>query len=68
MNPVCHGEKRSDVAAEADALVAIHLNFQLDCRARPAGLAMTNPFKAEIQRAAGRAGAQGFGQLFSFSP
>jgi len=33
--PVCHGEERSDEA--------IHLEFQLDCRARPAGLAMTNP-------------------------
>ncbi len=30
------------MAAEADALVAIHLNLQVDCRARPAGLAMTN--------------------------
>jgi hypothetical protein len=38
MNPDCHGEERSDVA--------IHLNFQLDCRARPAGLAMTNEEKA----------------------
>jgi hypothetical protein len=34
MNFVCHGEERSDVA--------IHLKFQLDCRARLAGLAMTN--------------------------
>jgi hypothetical protein len=33
--PVCHGEERSDEA--------IHLEFQLDYRARPAGLAMTNP-------------------------
>ena len=31
--PVCHREERSDVA--------IHLKFQLDCRARQAGLAMT---------------------------
>jgi hypothetical protein len=28
MNSDCHGEERSDVA--------IHLEFQLDCRARPA--------------------------------
>jgi hypothetical protein len=35
MNPVCHREERSDVA--------IHLEFQLDCHARQAGLAMTNP-------------------------
>jgi hypothetical protein len=35
MNSVCHGEERSDVA--------IHLEFQLDCRARQAALAMTNP-------------------------
>ena len=34
MNFVCHGEERSDVA--------IHLEFQLDCRARQAGLVMTN--------------------------
>jgi hypothetical protein len=35
MNAVCHGEERSDVA--------IHLEFSLDfCRARQAGLAMTN--------------------------
>ena len=33
--PVCHGEERSDEA--------IHLEFQLACRARPVGLAMTNP-------------------------
>jgi hypothetical protein len=34
MKAVCHGEERGDVA--------IHLEFQLDCRARQAGLAMTN--------------------------
>ena len=32
-NKGCHGEKRSDVA--------IHVEFQLDCRARQTGLAMT---------------------------
>jgi hypothetical protein len=35
MNVVCHYKECSDVA--------IHLEFQLDCRARQAGLAMTNP-------------------------
>ena len=34
MNFVCHGEESCDGA--------IHLEFQLDCRARHAGLAMTN--------------------------
>jgi hypothetical protein len=34
MNKVCHGEKQSDVA--------IQLEFQMDCRVPPAGLAMTN--------------------------
>jgi hypothetical protein len=38
MNPVCHREERSDVA--------IHLEFQLDCHARQAGLAMTNPMSS----------------------
>jgi hypothetical protein len=38
MNFVCHGEERSDVA--------IHLEIQLDCRARQAGLAMTNPMSS----------------------
>jgi len=34
LSSVCHGDERSDVA--------IHLEFRLDCRARQAGLAMTN--------------------------
>jgi hypothetical protein len=34
----CHREVLSDVA--------IHLEFQLDCRAREAGLAMTIPMAA----------------------
>ena len=33
LNKGCHGEERSDVA--------IHLEYQMDCRARPPGLAMT---------------------------
>jgi len=34
MNPACHRGERSDAA--------IHLELQLDCHARRAGLAMTN--------------------------
>jgi hypothetical protein len=47
MNFVCHGEERSDVA--------IHLEFPLDCRARQAGLAMTNGMSSITDpRSAGR--------------
>ena len=38
MNAVCHGEERSDVAS--------HLAFQLDCRARQAGPAKSNPISS----------------------
>ena len=41
MNFVCHGEERSDVA--------IHLEFQLDCRGRQAGLVMTNRVSSSFQ-------------------
>ena len=42
MNFDCHGEERSDVA--------IHREIQLDCRARQAGLAMTNTTVKSLRR------------------
>ena len=47
MNTSCHGEEQSDVAIQPfDGLTALsgveRREFQMDCHARPAGLAMTN--------------------------
>jgi hypothetical protein len=60
MNVVGHGEERSDVA--------IHLEIQLDCRARQAGLAMTNPMSALAGRLCRPRQASWIASALRFSP